>query len=120
MIVDIEKKALWVREQQEEHKRVQAAYAQIVASYEGAQTEKRGLQLRVRQAEAQSRQEDHLRRWSQCASACMHTSFLLPAPLMHLPHLAASTPCACETSMTAGRLVPAGAVTPAPGRVCFP
>ena len=62
MIVDIEKKALWVREQQEEHKRVQAAYAQIAAGYEVVQAEKRTLQLRVRQAEAQSRQEDHLRR----------------------------------------------------------
>ena len=76
MIVDIEKKALWVREQQEEHKRVQAAYAQMVASYEGVQTEKRSLQLRVRQAEAQSRQEDHLRRYRQCASPRIHPAAL--------------------------------------------
>ena len=62
MIVDIEKKALWVREQQEEHRRVQAAYAQLVSSHEAVQADKRGLQLRVRQGEAQSRKEDHLRR----------------------------------------------------------
>ena len=76
MIVDIEKKALWVREQQEEHKRVQAAYAQIAAGYEGVQAEKRTLQLRVRQAEAQSRQEDHLRRFAsrllEYPGVCFH------------------------------------------------
>ena len=62
MCADIEKKALWVREQQDGHRRLQAAYLAQTASLDGVSTERRGLQLRLRQAEAEARRDGHLRR----------------------------------------------------------
>ena len=62
MCVDIEKKALWVREQQEEYRRVHNAYLQQTATMEATNAEKRSLQTRLRQAEAEAKRDGHLRK----------------------------------------------------------
>lgn len=61
----MEKKAVQVREQRNEHMRLQSAYASVAGSLEAASQEKRTLQSRMHTLEAQARSDARLCRYTQ-------------------------------------------------------
>lgn len=57
LVLEVEKKAVLVREQNEEHLRLQAAYSNMAAALEAASQEKRSAQAHMHSLEAQSRRD---------------------------------------------------------------